>query len=133
MRIINLKQKFMYKLIQRIAGVMVLLMMFTLNAAAQDKAGTGAKAVTENMKEQLSLNDSQYSKVLGINHSYLQRAIENRDSGKSKIDKAKRLKELDDDRDTKLKSVLSEEQYKKYVATKMENRKKLKEHFQEKV
>ena len=122
----------MNKFTRQVIGTIVLLLLFTVNGMAQDKAVAAAKAVTESMKEQLSLNDSQYTKVLGINHNYLQRAIENRDSGKSKIDKAKKLKELDDDRDTKLKSVLSEEQYKKYVATKTENRKKLKEHFQEK-
>ena len=122
----------MYKLIRQAAGVFVLLLMFTLNANAQDKAAAGAKKVTEHMKEQLSLNEGQNDKVFAINYTFLQKVIENKDSGKNKIEKAKRLKELEGDRDTKLKSVLSDDQYKKYVATKAENRKKLREHFEEK-
>lgn len=121
-----------FSLIKKIAGAIVLMLTFTINATAQDNAVAGAKKITENMKEQLSLNESQYGKVYSINQDFLQKAIENRDSGKTKTDKAKRMKELDDTRDTKLKSVLSAEQIKIYVATKAENRKKLREHFQEK-
>ncbi|MGV3461435.1 MAG: hypothetical protein ACO1N9_13385 [Flavobacterium sp.] len=121
-----------FNLIKKIAGAIVLMLTFTINAAAQDKAAAGAKKITEHMKTQLSLNDSQYSKVYSINQEFLQKAIENKESGKTKIEKAKRLKELDDSRDTKLKSVLSDQQIKLYVATKAENRKKLREHFQEK-
>jgi hypothetical protein len=121
-----------FNLIKKFAGAVVLMLTFTINAAAQDKAVAGAKKITENMKEQLSLNDSQYDKVFIINKEFLQKAIENKESGKTKIDKARKLKELDESRDTKLKSVLSAEQVKLYVATKAENRKKLREHFQEK-
>lgn len=121
-----------FNLIKKFAGAVVLMLTFTINAAAQDKAVAGAKKITENMKEQLSLNETQYDKVFIINKEFLQKAIENRDSGKTKVDKAKKLKELDDSRDTKLKSVLSADQVKLYVATKAENRKKLRAHFQEK-
>lgn len=119
-------------LIKKFLGAVVLMLTFTINAAAQDKAVAGAKKITENMKEQLSLNESQYDKVFIINQEFLQKAIENRDSGKTRVDKAKKLKELDESRDTKLKSVLSDQQIKLYVATKAENRKKIREHFQEK-
>lgn len=115
---------------QIVAGIAFLL-LFTLNCNAQDKARHGAKAVTENMKEQLSLNDGQAAKVQQINLDFLQKAIENKESGKSKVEKAKKLKQLDDDRDKKLESVLSKEQFKKFVATKSENRKKMREHFEE--
>lgn len=121
-----------FNLIKKFAGAVVLMLTFTINAAAQDKAVAGAKKITDNMKEQLSLNESQYDKVFIINKEFLQKAIENRESSKTKVDKAKKLKELDDSRDTKLKSVLSADQVKLYVATKAENRKKLREHFQEK-
>jgi hypothetical protein len=122
----------MSKLISRYVGLVVFFLVFSLNANAQDRAREGAKKVTDNMKEQLSLNDSQYAKVQQINLEFLQKAAENQESGKSQIEKQKKHKQLDDDRDKKLKSVLSEEQNKKYVATKIENRKKLKEYFQEK-
>lgn len=122
----------MSKLISRYVGLVVFFLVFSLNASAQDRATEGAKKVTDTMKEQLSLNDSQYAKVQQINLEFLQKAAENQESGKSQVEKAKKHKQLDDDRDKKLKSVLSEEQNKKYVATKIENRKKLKEYFQEK-
>lgn len=120
----------MYKLIRKTVGAMALLLMFTVSAAAQDKAAVSAKKITENMKEQLSLNDSQYSKVLSINQVFLQKAIENKDSAKSKTDKAKRMKDLNGDRDAKLKSVLSDDQFKKYVATKTDSQKKLREQIE---
>lgn len=116
----------------RAISTAALLIMFAFNVAAQDKAAEGAKAVTAQMKEQLSLNDSQYSKVYGINLAFLQKAIENKGSGKTKVDKLKRLKALDEERDTKLKSVLSDEQYKIFTANKAENRKKIRQHFQDK-
>lgn len=122
----------MSKLIRKYVSLLVFLLAFSLGASAQDRAREGAKKITENMKEQLSLNDTQYAKVQQINLEFLQKAAENQESGKPQVEKQKRHKQLDDDRDKKLKSVLSEEQNKKYVATKIENRKKLKEYFQEK-
>lgn len=119
--------------LKQVLGIIAILLLFTLNAAAQDKKGAeAARAVTNNMKEDLSLNDGQYTQVYAVNLNFMEKAIENRDSGKSKIEKAKRLKALDDERDTKLKSVLSDDQYKKYLANKAENRKKLREHLKEK-
>jgi hypothetical protein len=121
------------KKLQIVFGAIVMMLLFTVNATAQEtKGAVGARAVTNNMKEELSLNDSQYTKVYAVNLEYLQKAIENKESGKSKVEKAKRMKVLDDDRDNKLKSVLSDDQYKKYVANKVENRKKLREHFESK-
>jgi len=120
------------KLIRQIFGGIFFLLLSSGGAMAQDTATAGAKNISENMKEQLALNESQYNQVYSINLDFLQKAIENRDSGKSKIDRAKRLMELDEDRNKKLKSVLSDDQYKKFVATKAENRKKLKEYFKEK-
>lgn len=118
--------------LQIVFGAVVMLLLFTVNASAQTKGAEGARAVTNYMKNELSLNDSQYTKVYAVNLEYLQKAIENKESGKNKVEKAKKLKSLDDERDNKLKSVLSDDQFKKYIANKAENRKKLREHFQEK-
>lgn len=122
----------MTKIVSRYVGLVVFLLMFSLNASAQDRAREGAKKVTDTMKEQLALNDSQYAKVQGVNLEFLQKSVENQQSNKSQVEKSKRQKQLDDDRDKKLKSLLSDEQNKKYIATKTDNRKKLREYFQEK-
>ena len=119
--------------LRQVFGAIAILLLFTLTATAQDNKGTeAARAVTNHMKEGLSLNDGQYTKVYAVNLDFMEKAIDNRDSGKSKIEKAKRLKALTDERDAKLKSVLSGDQYKKFIANKAENRKKLREHLNEK-
>ncbi|MFP9098745.1 hypothetical protein ACLI09_06810 [Flavobacterium sp. RHBU_24] len=98
-------------------------------ASAQDKSIDGAKAVTSYMKEKLSLNDSQYTKVYNVNLTFLQKVEENAQKNKG-ADKIKKLRALEDERDTKLKSVLSEDQYKNYVGNKAANRKKIAEYYQ---
>jgi hypothetical protein len=105
-----------------------LMVLFTVNAVAQDKAVDGAKAVTSYMKEQLSLNDSQYTKVYAVNLAFLQKEAENKKKNKG-ADHVKKLRVLEDERDTKLKSVLSEDQYKSYVGNKAANRKKIAEFY----
>jgi len=97
-------------------------------ATAQDKNIDGAKAVTSYMKEKLSLNDSQYTKVYNVNLTFLQKVDENAKKNKG-ADKIKKLRALEDERDTKLKSVLSEDQYKNYVGNKAANRKKIAEYY----
>jgi hypothetical protein len=59
-----IKPYIMKKTITRVFGAVAILLLFTISAKAQDKAAEGAKAVTNHMKEQLSLNDSQYTKYM---------------------------------------------------------------------
>lgn len=119
MKFINLKKMFL---------AAVMLLCFNGIASAQDKSIDGAKAVTSYMKENLSLNDSQYTKVYGVNLAFLKKVDENAKKNKG-ADKIKKLRALEDERDTKLKSVLSEEQYKNYVGNKAANRKKIAEFY----
>lgn len=111
--------------VKTVLSVVVLLLMFTTNAAAQDKVAEGAKMVATHMKEQLSLNDTQYAKVLEVNKVYLKKVKEN--SGATAVEKAKKQKGYDEERDAKLKSVLSDSQYKIYIANRAANAKKYKE------
>lgn len=104
------------------------MLLFTANALAQDKTVDGAKAVTSYMKEQLSLNDSQYTKVYSVNLTFLQKVEDNNKKLKG-ADRVKKLRTLEDERDTKLKSVLSEDQFKNYVGNKAANRKKIAEYY----
>jgi hypothetical protein len=111
-------------------AVAALLFMFTTTAAAQDKdALTGLNTY---MKEQLSLNDSQAAKVNEINRAFMQKAKENEKTNLSKLDKAKKIKLYEEERDKKLQSVLTKEQYKTFIANRAENTKKLKELLPEK-
>jgi hypothetical protein len=131
-RIYAHKLYIMKKSIKTIVASLALLLFVAVSANAQDKAADGAKAVTSHMKEQLKLNDSQYTKVYAVNLDFMQKAMDNKKADKTKVEKAKRLKALDDERDTKLKSVLSDEQFKIFIANKAENRKKLRQHFMDK-
>ncbi|KGO84911.1 hypothetical protein Q765_18955 [Flavobacterium rivuli WB 3.3-2 = DSM 21788] len=107
-------------------GAMALVVMFTTAALAQDKAAENLTKLNDHMKTQLSLNDSQYVKVNDINRVFVTKAKESEKSNANKLDKAKKIKALEEDRDTKLKSVLTADQYKIFVANRGENTKKLK-------
>ncbi len=108
------------------------VMLLSVSVFAQDKATEGAKIVTANMKEQLTLNDSQYTKVLEINKSFLQKALDIKATTVTKAEKVKKLRVINDERETKLKSVLTDDQYKIYAANRAANRQKLREHYMEK-
>ena len=107
-------------------GAMALALMFTTAALAQDKSAENLTKLNDHMKTQLSLNDSQYVKVNDINRVFVTKAKESEKSNANKLDKAKKIKALEEDRDTKLKSVLTADQYKIFVANRGENTKKLK-------
>lgn len=106
-------------------GAMALLLMFTTAALAQDKSAENLTKLNDHMKAQLSLNDSQYAKVNDINRVFVTKAKESEKGNASKLDKAKKIKALEEDRDSKLKSVLTADQYKVFVANRGENTKKL--------
>ena len=112
-------------------GALVLFLMFSVNAMAQDKLTDGAKAVTTQMKTQLGLNDGQYTKVLDINKAFLVKAVE-ANKMVNATDKAKKFKTLNDDKEAKLKSVLTEDQYKKFASNRNAYSKKLKEYYESK-
>jgi dTDP-glucose pyrophosphorylase len=112
-------------------STLVLLVMFSITASAQDKLTDGAKAVTTQMKTQLGFNDAQYTKVLDVNKTFLTKAAEaNKLTNAS--EKAKKLKTLSDEKDAKLKSVLTDDQYKKYAANRATYAKKLREYYEAK-
>lgn len=118
-----------FSILKKMLLTAAMLLCFTINASAQDKSIEGAKAVTSYMKEQLQLNDSQYQKVYGVNLSFLQKEAENAKKNKG-ADKIKKLRVLEEERDTKLKSVLGEDQFKNYIGNKAANRKKIAEYYQ---
>lgn len=112
-----------------ILGTAALLLAVTTTAVAQEKdmIAEGAKTSATQMKAQLTLNDNQYTQVVDVNKTYLKKVKECKASGDNSAAKAKKMQALNEERDGKLKSVLTETQYKKYASVRAENIKKLKE------
>jgi hypothetical protein len=113
-----------------IVAVAALLVTFSTTAIAQDK--DALTSLNTYMKEQLSLNDSQAVKVNDANRVFMQKAKENEKGSLSKLDKAKKVKLYEEDRDMKLQSILTKEQYKMFIANRAENTKRLKDLLPEK-
>ncbi len=111
--------------VKAVIGALALFLMFTTAVVAQDKVNEGAKTVTTHLKNQLSLNDTQYAKVLEVNKDYLKKSLGN--NGATTVEKAKKQKGYDEERDKKLKSVLSDSQYKIFIANRASNAKKYKQ------
>ena len=107
-------------------GVTVMLLAFTTTVSAQDRAAEGAKRATDKMKTELSLTDAQYPKVEKINKDFIAKTQENR-TLTDKVAREKSVKALSEDRDAKLKTVLTEEQFKAYTAKKAERLSSIKE------
>ncbi|MBD3843048.1 MAG: hypothetical protein IE909_14450 [Campylobacterales bacterium] len=115
------------------AIVTVLLVVFAITtASAQDKAAEGAVAVTTKMKEQLTLNDAQYTKVLAVNRAYLTYILEAKKEGVSGAQLNKKIAGYSADREKKLKSVLTSAQYKTYAARRASVQDMLREYYEDK-
>ena len=103
---------------------MSFLMLFSFSMFAQSAApGEAVKTMTDNMKTQLNLSDAQYQKVNSINQDFSSAAVKIKESGASRSAKLSKMKELDKRRDTSLKIVLNDEQFKMFKEHKKENRK----------
>ena len=98
-------------------GVTVMLLAFTTTVSAQDRTAEGAKRATDKMKAELSLTDAQYPKVEKINKDFIAKTQENR-ALTNQVERENGVKALSEDRDTQLKAVLTEEQFKAYNAKK---------------
>lgn len=106
-----------------IVSVVALVLAFTLNASAQDRAASGAQRMTDNMKTELKLTDDQYAKVFEINKEFVGKSQEARKNNVDRKQAGESIKVLNDERETKLKTVLTEEQFTSYLAKKEEKRK----------
>ena len=115
--------KTLFSATKTIVSTLALVLAFTMNVSAQDKS-TGAQRLTDRMKTELSLNDEQYAKVLEINTAFISKTSEARKASTDRAEVSAAIKGLNDEKDAKLKTVLTEEQYKTYI-TKKEQRKVL--------
>lgn len=85
------------------------------------------KAKQEAYKAKLNLTEDQATKMEEINMAYLESLSELKQSGGSRLSKLKKFKSLSNERDNKVKKILTEEQYKLYK----EHQKEMKEDFKE--
>lgn len=117
--------------VKALMGAAALLIAFSTTAYAQDKLAEGASKVTVQMKEQLNLNDSQFTKVMDVNKTFLEKAKACHASKATEVEKKKKMKTIIDERESKLKSVLTEDQYKRFAARRSDNMAKLKAFYQQ--
>ncbi len=93
-------------------------------ASAQDADPEQAsKAMTDKMKSTLNLSEEQYQKAGVINLRFTQAATTLRSESGTRANKMAKLKELREQRESSLKAVLNEEQFKQLKAQQKENRK----------
>lgn len=113
------------------AAAVVMLLAVTTTVSAQDRVKSDrGKRQADVMKTELSLNDDQYNKVVEINNEFADKAKETKqtsiaDQKEARIERAKAVKALNEEKDAKLKTVLTEEQYKTYLAKKEERKNNL--------
>ena len=88
--------------------------------------GERAAKITEWMKTNLKLNDDQVTRVEEINKRYALKVEDIRTHVPDKKQKKSSVKALDRDKDAELKAVLSEDQFKSYLAKKEEMKEQIK-------
>jgi hypothetical protein len=106
------------KQIFKLIMTLVLFTLGTINATAQSKLTeeqkTEAKAKYQEYKEKLNLTEEQSKKVDAINTTWFEGIAELKRSDASKMAKYKKYKSLKSERDSKMKEVLTKEQFKMY-------------------
>ena len=76
------------------------------------------------MKEHLALNDAQNNKVYIINLDFLKKTFDNNKNA-DKAERNKKQRGLEEERDAKLKSVLTDKQFKVFIANRGVDRKRI--------
>jgi hypothetical protein len=95
-----------------------------LTASAQHKTPEErAKTLTDTMSAKLSLTEDAYKKVYDINLAFVTKSAALKKEDRDKSTKMTEMRTIGSERDTALKAVLSEEQYKEFKELKKENRK----------
>jgi hypothetical protein len=86
-----------------------------------------AKARYQAYKEKLNLTEDQSKKVDAINTTWFEGITELKNSGASKMTKYKKYKSLKAERDTKMKEVLTKEQFRIYKQQQQEMKEEFKQ------
>lgn len=120
----------MKKSVMLIMGLMISTVIFAQHRS-KDPHAVAAKQ-TEQMKNVLELNDTQYAAVKGINDEYAGKFMslrkENPGEGGQKHEKAKALKETREQEINTILTPVQQEKWKTHLAEKKSGRKQNKEH-----
>lgn len=107
------------------------LMLFAIIGYSQEKTPEEkATILTKDMKAKIGFDEDAYTKIYPINLTFLNEteALKKEDN---RAEKFKKLKQLNKERDTALKKLLSEEEFTKFKDYKAKNREKFKDRFRE--
>ena len=112
----------------RLATIVAFCFM-SLSALAQHQKPTPeerATKMTDRMKTELSLDDQQYQKVHAINVKYAEKTAEVRSKRGDRQEILTAMREINKERRSELKSVLSEEQMQKFAEMQKQGRSSMK-------
>lgn len=119
------------KRILNITLMLAFVMLATVNASAQAKMTEEqikeVKARYQANKEKLNLTADQSKKVDAINTTWFEGVASIKNSGGSKMERYKKFKSLNQERDSKMKEVLTKEQFKIYKQQKQEMKEEFKQ------
>lgn len=119
------------KRILNITCMLVLVTLVAVNASAQSKMTEEqikeVKAKYQANKEKLNLTPDQSKKVDAINTTWFEGVAQLKNSGGSKMERYKKFKSLNQERDSKMKEVLTKEQFKIYKQQKQEMKEEFKQ------
>jgi hypothetical protein len=110
----------------------LILAAITTQAQTTDSTRTAegrASALTEKMKNELSLTDAEYPQVQAIKLKYAQKNEEIFKGSEGKFAKFKSLKSSQKEKNKEMKAVLGKDQYKKYEAMTEEMKAKAREQY----
>lgn len=102
------------------ALAIVLIGSVSMSYAQKGDKAAAAKRMTDSMTVKLQLTTDQVPKVQTINETWAGKAAAIRSEGGERMEKMKKLKEANQDRDKALKEVLTETQFTEYQANKKE-------------
>ena len=100
---------------------LVTLLLFIATTAFSQDSKSQAQKMTDKMKMDLTLTDSQALQVLPANQLFIE-SLEVLRSERSKLKKYRAFKTADEKRDKALKQILTDEQYRMFGKMKEENR-----------
>lgn len=110
-----------------IIRLLVLSVLFlTLSGVLHAQTDSTAKVITDNLNTKVQFSKNQYNQVLQVNQEFLTAMQKLRTDNGSRLSKFKSLKSLDENRDAKMKQILSDDQYKLYLKSKEDKRKQMK-------
>lgn len=111
--------------------MLILVTLAAANASAQPKMTEERKkealARFQANKEELKLTNDQSKKFDAINATWIEGVASIKNSGGSKMERYKKFKSLNQDRDSKMKEVLTKEQFKIYKQQKQEMKEEFKQ------